>query len=240
MHKEWVIKAANAGKHILCEKPLALDEKDIEEMKTAADANGVKLMEAFMYRFTPRAKTLVELIKSGAIGKVGQIISNYSFFLQNKDNIRMSRELGGGSLHDVGCYPINIIGLITNDYPISIMAQKIEENGVDIALTASLKYRNNILATVNCSFLCDSCEVTEINGTKGSLIVRDTFYDSDLPILMHCGDSETVIEVPSCERYVLEVEAFTECILNDSEVPLSLDESIRNNRLIKQILEVAK
>ena len=240
LHKEWVIKAARKGKHILCEKPLALSEDDVKEMIAVANEYGVKLMEAFMYRFTPRTAKVLELINNGVIGKIGQINSNYSFYLENYDDIRMSKDLGGGSLHDVGCYPVNFIGMLMNDYPESIVAQAIEKEGVDIALTASLRYKNGVLATVNCSFLGDSVELTEITGSTGTLVIRDTFYDSDLPVLLYRGEEETVYTIPSCNRYKEELEAFGNCVISNSDVPLSLDESIRNNRLIREILEVAK
>lgn len=240
LHKEWVIKAANAGKHILCEKPLGLGAFEVEEMIETAQRNNVKLMEAYMYRFTSRTQKLKELLDNKVVGEISQVISNYSFYLEDYSNIRVNSSLGGGSLHDVGCYPVNLLGWITNDYPKSIVAQMIEKNGVDISLTASLRYKNGIMGTVNCSFLGESEEVTEITGTKGTLIIRDTYYDSNLPILFYSGDNETVYPVEACERYTKEIEAFSDCILNNKDVPLSLSESIRNNRLIEEIYKAAK
>ena len=240
LHKEWVIKAAKARKHILCEKPLALTEEDVKAMTGEAEKNNVKLMEAYMYRFTPRTKVLKELLENNVVGEISQIISNYSFYLEDYNNIRVNSALGGGALHDVGCYPVNLMGWITNDYPISIVAQMVERNGVDISLTASLKYKSGIMGTVNCSFLGDSEEMTEITGTKGTLIIRDTYYDTDLPILFYHGDKETVYPVEKCNRYTEEIQAFAECILNDTPVPLSLEESARNNRLIAEIYKEAK
>ena len=240
LHKEWVIKAAQKGKHILCEKPLGLSEEEVQEMADTAKKYSVKLMEAFMYRFTPRTAKVLELIENGVIGKIGQISSNYSFYLENLDDIRMSKSLGGGSLHDVGCYPVNFIMMIMKEYPESIVAQAIENDGVDIALTASLKFRSGVLATVNCSFIGDSVELTEITGSTGTLVIRDTFFDSDLPILLYRGEEETVYSIPSCNRYKEELEAFSNCILDDTAVPISIDESLRNNRLIKEILEASK
>ena len=240
LHKEWVIKAAKAKKHILCEKPLAIGEDDVKEMIQAADDNGVKLMEAYMYRFTPRTAKLKELLDSGVVGKIGQIISNYSFFLDDYSNIRVNAQLGGGSLHDVGCYPVNLLGWVTGEYPKSIVAQMIERNGVDVTLSASLVYPSGIMGVVNCSFMGNSEEMTEITGEKGTLVIRDTYYDTDLPILFYEGDKETVIPVEACDRYQNEVEAFSSCIIENKSVPLDLSESVRNNKLIAEILEVAK
>lgn len=240
LHKEWMIKAARAGKHVLCEKPLAVGEVDVKEMISVANECGIKFMEAFMYRFTPRTALVQKLLNDKAIGDIGQITSNYSFYLKDYSDIRVNESLGGGSLHDVGCYPVNFIEMVMGEYPESIWAQMIEKQGVDIALTASLKFKSGVLATVNCSFLGDSAELTEITGSTGSLIIRDTFYDSNLPILLYRGEEEIVYPVEACKRYVLEVEAFADCIINDLEVPLSHEESIRNNRLIEDILKVAK
>lgn len=240
LHKEWVIKAAKSKKHILCEKPLALSEEDVKEMITAAEENGVKLMEAYMYRFTPRCAKLKKLLDQGIIGKIGQVISNYSFYLSDYTNIRVSPALGGGCLHDVGCYPINLLGWITHDYPKSICAQMIERNGVDVSLSASLVYESGIMGVVNCSFMGDSEEMTEITGEKGTLVIRDTYYDTDLPILFYHNDQEIAFPVEACNRYQKEIEAFSDCIINDTPVPLDLNESVRNNKLIKEILEVAK
>ena len=122
----------------------------------------------------------------------------------------------------------------------SIVAQAIENDGVDIALTASLRFRSGVLATVNCSFIGDSVELTEITGSTGTLVIRDTFFDSDLPILLYRGEEETVYSIPSCNRYKEELESFSNCILDDTAVPISIDESLRNNRLIKEILEASK
>jgi len=242
LHKEWAIKAARSGKHILCEKPLALTEADCIEMITVCKECGVKLMEAMMYRFTTRMKKMKELLDLGVIGEVKHINSTFRFLLADNSNVRVNKELGGGSLRDVGCYPINIIGLILNDYPISFTAQKVEFQGVDSSLTAVLKYKNGVIATASAGFDAQSTLLTEINGTRGSMIIRDSFIDTDTPILVISGLEGTTTEykIKACERYCLEVEEFSDMVINDLAPALDLSEVVRNNKLMEEILKIAQ
>jgi xylose dehydrogenase (NAD/NADP) len=107
MHLEWTIKAAAQGKHVLCEKPIALNAVECRELTAACAANGVKLMEAFMYRYTDRTRKVLEVVRSGALGEIKFISSTFRFLLANPASIKLKQELGGGSLYDVGCYPVN-------------------------------------------------------------------------------------------------------------------------------------
>ncbi len=240
LHKEWTIKAARAGKHVLCEKPLALTEADCLEMIAVCKECGVKLMEAFMYRLTTRTKKLKELLDSGVIGEVMHINSTQRFLLKDNGNVRVSEALGGGSLRDVGCYPINIIGMIIKDEPVSFCAQKVMFQGVDKALSAVLKYKSGAICTASSGFDACSTLLTEINGTQGTIIMRDSFIDTDVPILLIKDGVTTEVPIQACKRYVLEVEEFSDAVLCDREPALDLNEVVRNNRLIEKILEVAQ
>ena len=239
-HKEWTLKAAQAGKHVLCEKPMALSGADCQEMIQVCRECDVKLMEAFMYRLSPRIRKLNELLDSGAIGQIRNIQSCFRFILSNWDNIKLKPDLGGGSLWDVGCYPINLIGMILKQAPISYSAQKVMQNGVDIGFSAILKYPGGVLCTVNSGFDSHSAFLTEINGTEGSLLIPDTFQGTDAPMLLLQGDQTTKIPVESCERYVLEVEEFSDAILTNREPILSLEETVRNTELMRELLECAE
>ncbi len=240
LHKEWVIKAAQHKKHILCEKPLALTEQDCIEMEAACTANQVKLMEAFMYRYTVKMKRVTELLDSGIIGEIKHINSSFRFLLREENNIRMNAAVGGGSLWDVGCYPVNLIGMLLNDYPIRISAQQIVKNEVDIALSAVLKYESGILATLNCGFDSQSALNTEINGTTGTMFIPETFLDTPSQIIISSNGIISKHEVDSCERYVLEIEDFADAIINHRNPGFSLEETKRNVKLIGEILEIAQ
>lgn len=242
LHKEWTIKAAYFGKHILCEKPLALTEDDCNEMIAACKEHKVKLMEAMMYRFSARTKKMQELLKADVIGEIKHINSTFRFLLTDSSDVRVNKELGGGSLRDVGCYPINIIRFILNDYPVSFCAKKVEFQGVDSSLTAILKFKNGVIATASAGFDSKSAQLTEINGTKGSMIIRDSFIDTESPILVISGLDGTVTEykVEACERYRLQVEEFSDAVLYNRAPVLNLSEVVSNNKLIEEILKAAE
>jgi predicted dehydrogenase len=133
MHLEWTAKAVAAGKHVLCEKPLALDEAECHEMAAAAQRAGVTLMEAFMYRFHPRTARVLELIQGDAIGPLRVVRSSFSFRLRNPDNIRMKPELGGGSLMDVGCYCVNVSRTLAGAEPVEVQAFASWGNHLDVS-----------------------------------------------------------------------------------------------------------
>jgi xylose dehydrogenase (NAD/NADP) len=237
LHREWTIKAARAGKHVLCEKPLGLSRGEVQEMRAACRDNGVKLMEGFMYRFTTRTQKLRELLAQKVVGEVLHINSTFRFVISGENNVRLNPLIGGGALWDVGCYPVNLIGMIMGEAPESFTAKKVERHGVDISLSAVLKYRSGALCTVSCGFNSNSAQFTEINGTKGTLLIRDTFDQTDAPIILVKDGIVTEIPVPACQRYVLMVEDFSSSILDNREPGFSLDETERNVGLIERILK---
>ena len=193
-----------------------------------------------MYRFTPRTRMLRELLDKGEIGEVRFISSNWRFLIKDNSNVRVNEALGGGSLRDVGCYPINLIGMIMQDEPdIRLRAKASPSRGSTLALSAVLKYKNGVLCTVSSGFNAQSPVVTEINGTRGTILMRETYDQTDAPILLIKDGVTTELAVPACKRYVLELEAFSAAILENREAPLDLEETVRNNRLIERILKLA-
>ncbi len=240
LHKEWTIKAIAAGKHVLCEKPLALTPEDCEEMIAAAEEKGVLLGEAFMYRFANRAMKLQELVKDGAIGEIRSIYASHRFVLNDSGDIRVNAALGGGSLWDVGCYPVNLIGMLLDAEPVSVRAEKLDFQGVDNALSAVLRYESGALCTLSCGFNGQCALLAEINGTKGSLILTDAFGDSDAPIVLRAGGREEKVPVPACHRYTMEVESFSDCVQNGGKLPYDVRESVRSARIIRRILKAAE
>lgn len=240
LHKEWTLKALRAGKHVLCEKPLAQTEDDCREMLDAAKQAGVLLGEAFMYRFANRAAVLKKLLDAGTIGKVTSVYASHRFVLKDAKNVRVNAQLGGGSIWDIGCYPVNIIGMIMDDEPVSICAQKIDFQNVDFALSAVLKYPNDAICTLSCGFNGQCALLTEINGTQGSVILTDAFGDSDAPLQLIQNEQITLIPVPACHRYTMEIEAFSRSIRTGEPLPYDAHEALRNTRVINRILEAAK
>lgn len=240
LHRHWAIQAMRHKKHVLCEKPLAPSLAEAREMVQVSQEEGVLLMEAFMYRFTTCSAQLKALLDEQAIGEIKHISSTFRFHMKREGDIRLDASLGGGSLWDVGCYPINLIGQILKQMPEVIQAVKVDRQGVDFALSAVMRYPNEVMAVVNCGFDAQSDQTTEINGTEGSILMRDSFFDSDAPILVVKDGTTLTLPVPACKRYVLQVEAFSRAVLTGGDSPLPLSETLHNIALIERILQVAQ
>jgi xylose dehydrogenase (NAD/NADP) len=235
MHKEWTLKAANKGKHILCEKPLALSKQDAMEMYDTCAKRNVKLMEAFMYRFTNKTKKINEILDSGSLGDIKAIHSAYRFFLNRPNTIKMKVELGGGSLYDVGCYPVNFVGMITGKQPVEMKADCFKKDGVDVSFSAILKYNDGTMASISSGFNSFDNTFSEIIGTKGRLEILETFSDTSSPLILTTEEGSKEILVEPTERYLLEVEHFADAILNNKKLILQPEESIRNMEVIEQL-----
>lgn len=235
LHKEWTIKAARRGKHILCEKPLALTGEDCREMFEACREHGVTLMEAFMYRYTARTKKVQEILQSGVLGEIKFISSTFGFFLGDEQSIKWEPGLGGGSMYDVGCYPVNFVGMVTGAEPIGVSAEFVIKNGVDSMASAVLRYENGTMAVISSWFHAVRSAGSEIIGTKGRLIIPDTFFGNAGTLTLITGEGEIQYPVPASERYVLEVEDFSDALLHHRTPMLDLAETMRNVRVIERI-----
>lgn len=245
-HREWTIRAAEHGKHILCEKPLGLNAAECREMTAAAARHQVLLMEAFMYRYTERTARVCEVLRSGALGEIRFINASFRFLLDRPDSIKLVPELGGGALYDVGCYPVNFIGLVADEIagrprsghaqPAAVSAQCVRTGGVDMIFSALLKYPSGLVAAAHCGFNAHKRVVAEIVGTEGVLEVPDTYFDNPGELTLTLGEGRRVIPVTACERYRLEVEDFADAILQRRPPRLSLAESLRNAEVIDRLM----
>ncbi len=176
LHHRWTIAAAEAGKDVLCEKPLALTAAECREMDSAARANGVLLMEAFMYRFHPRTQRLVSLVREGAIGAPRAIRSAFTFKLSRPDDVRFSSALGGGALMDVGCYCVNVSRTIAGREPVEVQAWATwAASGVDTALSGALRFDDGLVAQFDCALTLERCEHVQVAGTDGMLTADAAF-----------------------------------------------------------------
>ena len=245
LHCEWTIKAAESGKHVLCEKPLALNAAECREMIAACAANRVTLMEAFMYRYTQRTRQVLEVVRSGVLGEIKFISSTFRFLLANPASIKLKVELGGGSLYDVGCYPVNFVGMIADEIaggapgqsprPQATSVQLDRAGGVDLILSALMKYPSGLIASVNCGFNAQKRVFTEIVGTKGALEIPDTFFDNAGTLVLTVGDERREIAVDASDRYRLEVEDFAAAILQKRPPQFALAETQRNMEVLDQL-----
>ncbi len=249
LHREWTIRAAENGKHVLCEKPIALDAAQCREMAAACAANHVWLMEAFMYRYADRTRQVAEVLRSGALGDIIFISSTFRFLLANPHSIKLKPELGGGSLYDVGCYPLNFAGMVMDQItysrpegaiPETISAQCVRHGGVDLIYSALLKYPSGVIASLNCGFNAQKRVHSEIIGTGGVLEIPDTFLDNPGMLTLTTGEERREIPVAESDRYRHEVEDFADAILQEHAPRLSLAETQRNMEILDRLQAAAQ
>jgi predicted dehydrogenase len=187
MHAEWAIKAAEAGKHILCEKPLALSATQANSMFAAARSNHVYLLESFPYFFQPQTQKLISILESGKIGKVRSVQSCFGFTLPNpQNNIRLNPKLGGGALLDAGSYALSIIRLAMGEAPTHVMADaNWAESGVDMSTVATLYYADGRKAQLSCAMDAANYRRATISATAGTIDAEYLNHTSSI----HAGDS---------------------------------------------------
>ena len=243
LHKEWSIRAARAGKHVLCEKPLALTAEDCEEMKATADAHGVLLMESFMYRHHPRILAAREMVKTGKIGELKIINAGFTFWLADENDIRNQPEMGGGAVMDVGCYCINISRLMAGREPQVVQARaEWAFSGVDDKLVGMLDFGGGLMAHFDCGFNMESRQECIIAGTDGYLSLPRTFTP---------GLEETMIEeqkgkksllthrFDGVDEYRLIAEDFMRSIPT-GKPPYDANDAAANLRVIQACLQSAR
>ena len=235
LHYEWTLRALRAGKHVLCEKPLALSGRDAETMIRTAEEHGVVLMEAFMYRYTDRMHKIRQVLESGVLGEIRSIHSTFRFLLDRENTIKENPDLGGGSLFDVGCYPLNLIGLITQDEPCSIGVECFAPHGVDINLSAVLRYQSGLIASLHCGFNAFGRMHSEITGSRGILQAPDTFLNDPGHLTVQTASGTEVLPVVESDRYAEEIRDFSAAVLEQRKPLLPLAESLRNARVLERI-----
>ncbi|MBD3108680.1 Gfo/Idh/MocA family oxidoreductase [Bacillus sp. AGMB 02131] len=243
LHKEWVIKAAEHGKHVLCEKPVALSSEEALEMVRVCKEQKVVFMEAFMYQFHPQYKRVQELMASGEIGDIKLVKGSFSFFMENREgNIRMNKEMGGGSLFDVGSYCVHAIRSILNAEPVQVYAQaQLDlETKVDTSAYVSMDFENGIKATFDCSFDMLMRNELEIIGTQGAIKLphayRPDINDGIGEIIIQTNES-TRIEKMAGDIYKAEVEHISAAILQGTEPVYPGAESVKNMKVLQACLE---
>jgi xylose dehydrogenase (NAD/NADP) len=244
LHAEWTIKALQAGKHVLCEKPLAVTREQGEEMVDAARASQKLLMEAFMYRFHPQIIWALEQVRSGAIGPVRLVRASLSFDIRSHaENIRLQPELAGGSLMDVGCYSLNLFHAIYEQAPLSAAARVhvTSPTSVDLATNAVLDYGNGRFGILDASFGLPSRQGAEIIGETGIITLPVPFTPGsyDMTVFVTQNGQMTEKTFSGVDQYKLEVEHFSQCIRSGHDPILLLSESLENLAAIEAVYEAA-
>lgn len=243
LHAEWSVRAAQSGKHVLCEKPLALSTAEIDAMIAAAKEHGVVIAEAFMYRHHPRTHKIMELIQSGAVGEVSHIDAAYTIRLDRPDNYRWLPEAGGGSLWDIGCYPVSYARMVFGANPVEVYGKaELAAGGVDQSFSGLLTYPNGATLNFYCSYVHEHHSRLEIFGSKGTLIVENPYSAGrgDALYLLK-GESRRRIATPvPGELAQGEVEDLGRAALTGAVQRLPLGESREINQSLTALLESAR
>lgn len=248
LHKEWTIKAAEAGKHVLCEKPLGLNVDECRAMIEACQRNDVVLMEAFMYRYHAQFRRLEQLVEDGAVGEPALVRASFSFPLASlgrPDNIRWQPEMGGGSLMDVGCYSVNVARALFDDEPVRVFAGSYEHPDfppVDAQLQGLLEFPGDRVALLDSSFLLNAQQTTEISGPGGLIRANGIFNPPSPNVYLEIAegtDTRTETFDPRY-RFHRQVEHFTSCVREGRTPETDGEHAIGNMRTIESLLESAR
>ena len=241
LHAEWTLKAAAAGKPVLCEKPLAASSAEAQEMISGCQRHGVLLMEAFMYRFHPQHARVRELLDADAIGTLRAVRTAFTFMLEPFDpkNVRLQGDLAGGALMDVGCYTVNAARMLFGEEPLWASAQWDfrKQFGVEVMLAGILGFSDGRMATFDCGFRAAGQGSYTAVGTKGQIEIPSAFVPSAAPTSLVITDAEGRREerIPGVDQYRLEAEEFADALLSGRPVRMPPGDAVATLRAIEAL-----
>ena len=250
MHVPWSIRAAEAGKHVLCEKPVGLNAAQVRELIAARDRTGVVMGEAFMVAAHPQWLRLVEQVRGGRIGTLQSAVGTFSYFKLDADNIRNIREFGGGALYDIGCYPIKTARMVFGTEPVRVSAAITRDarfGNIDMLTSAVLEFPSG-----HCIFTCSTQIALQqsmcfygthgriqpeipFNATPGgvSRLIFDDGRDLD-------GGGRVVEEIAACDQYTLQGDLFSRAVLEGGAPPVPLEDALRNMAVLDAVFRSAE
>jgi xylose dehydrogenase (NAD/NADP) len=234
-HCEWSIRALEAGKHVLCEKPLSRHPEEVEAAFDAAERAGRILSEAFMYRHNPQAKRLRQLLDEGAVGELRVVRACFSFALFDTGNIRLRTDVEGGSLMDVGCYCVNGSRLLAGEPELVFGQQLIGPSGTDWVFTGSLRFPGDVLAVFDCGTALPERDELEVIGSEGSLFVDDPWHCLTPGIDLRRDGRVERVEVERADSYRLELENLNDAIAGAAELLLGREDAIGQARALEAL-----
>jgi D-xylose 1-dehydrogenase (NADP+, D-xylono-1,5-lactone-forming) len=239
MHCDWSIRALEAGKHVLCEKPLSRHPEEVSAAFDTADRTGLHLSEAFMYRHNPQTKRLQALVGEGAIGQVRLIRSVFSYSLYDHDNIRLRTDVEGGALMDVGCYNVSGSRLLGGEPERAFGEAWFGPSGTDWVFAGTLRFPDDVLATFHCGTALPNHDELEVIGSEGSLFLDDPWH-CNVPTIELRRDGEVErIDIGREDSYRLELENVSGAIRGANELLLSRDDAVGQARTLEALHESA-
>jgi predicted dehydrogenase len=241
LHVEWSIRALEAGKHVLCEKPLDRRPEEVERAFDAAERADRLLMEAFMWRHHPQSRRLKELVEEGAIGELRLVRSQFSFQLTRLEDVRMRPELQGGSLLDVGCYCVSAARLLAGEPETVYGEQVLSSSGVDVRFAATMRFPGDVLAHFDCAFDLPLRGEVEAVGSEASLFAWDPFIlGDDRRLELRRGDKAERVPVEHTNKYQLELENLSDAIRGRADPLLGREDAVAQARALDALLRSAE
>jgi predicted dehydrogenase len=235
LHAEWSIKALDAGKHVLCEKPFSRHPEEVEASFDAAERNGLLLSEAFMYRHNPQTARLTELVRDGAIGELRLIRSAFSYGLYDHDNIRLRTDVEGGALMDVGCYNVSGSRLLGGE-PERVWGEAwYGPSGTDWVFAGMLRFPGDVVATFDCGTALPNRDELEAIGSEGSLFLDDPWHCVHPVIELRRDDGSERIELEPVDSYRLELENLSDAIRGEAELLLGREDALGQARALEAL-----
>ncbi len=245
MHKDWTIRALRAGKHVLCEKPFTKNAAEAEEVTAVADETGKIVMEGFMYRFHPQWERARAIVGDGDLGALRMIRAEFAFHLTDLANIRLRKELAGGALMDVGCYCLNACRQITQAEPVWVDATADfgEQSGVDETMVAIMRFPDDVVCELNCSFTTCYRHSLDIIGSDAQLRLTHPWTpgpDLTTELILNESDRIETIGIPPADQYALEVEHFCRAVSGEEPLRWGPDDAVLQMRAMDALSESAK
>jgi predicted dehydrogenase len=235
LHVEWSIRSLEAGKHVLCEKPLTRDPAAAEAAFDAAERAGRLLSEAFMYRHNPQTKRLRELVGEGAIGELRLVRAAFSYGLYDEENIRLRPELEGGALMDVGCYCVSGSRLLAGEPERVYGEARIGPTGTDWVFGGTMRFANDVVGLFDCGTALVERDELEAIGSEGSLFVDDSWHCKVPGIELRRDDGVERIEVERADSYRLELENVSEAIRGEGKLLLGREDAVAQARALEAL-----
>lgn len=250
LHAPLTIKALEAGKHVLCEKPIALDAQEARQIEDAQKKSGLLVGEAFMVRFHPQWRRVREIVRSGRLGEMRAIQTIFSYFLTDPGNIRNQADIGGGGLYDIGCYAINTARFVFDAEPERVIGllDLDPHMGTDRLSSALAEFPGHRQLAFTCATQLVPCQRVQILGTRGRIEIQIPF---NAPAGMEAtivvddgrdlsGSGREIIKIPAVDQYTLQGDAFSQAVLGEQPLEWGIADAVSNMRVIDAVFRSAK
>jgi xylose dehydrogenase (NAD/NADP) len=243
LHCGWTIRALEAGKHVMCEKPLAMKSEEVRQMIKVAREKGLVLMEGFMYRFHPRNRDVLEMAKGGTIGEVKTVESSFSYVLDDPSSYLMSRELGGGALYDIGCYCVNVARWIIGSEPVEVYGMyNLTATNVDMTFSGQMRFPRGKITSFYVSMAEEPRFYYRVIGDKGLIEVPGAFvsFGKQTSIVIQKNEKREEKLYRGTDEYRLEFENFAGAVLEKKPLPYNIEDSLKNVYVLEALLKSAQ